>query len=184
MILSATSSRAQLLNITIFIAGLLGFLIAAVLRNNDFGLVVAFITIALNLVFVSHRHRVDLIKAITCFSLGFFFEYLNMNLRIFYYEFTPTIPPVWMLGLWPLISTLFFAVFKNLATKTWWKILVCGLPMCGVHIFISYFGRIEFFEPKSLTYGATALILAFEFFVVAFICKKLDARPDISRPKA
>ncbi|MBY0314128.1 MAG: DUF2878 domain-containing protein [Bdellovibrionales bacterium] len=184
MTLSATSSKAQLLNSSIFFAGLLGFLIAAVLRNNDLGLVVSFLAVILNLGFVSRRHRVDLIKAITCFSLGFFFEYLNMNLRTFYYEFTPTIPPVWMLGLWPLISTLFFSAFKDLSSQARWKIFACGLPICGVHIFMSHFGRIEFLEPKALTYGITALIIALEFSVVAFICKKLDARPEISRPKA
>jgi hypothetical protein len=183
MTLSATSFRTQLLNGLIFVSGLLGFLIAVALRNNDLGLSIAFIVVALNLILISRRQRIDLMKSITCLSLGFFFEYLNMSLRLFNYEFTPEIPPVWMLGLWPVISTLFFAALKNLSAVSWWKILICGLPIGSVHWMVSHFGRIQFFEPEALTFSALTVVGAFEFLLVAFICKKLDARPEVSRPK-
>lgn len=176
MILLGTLSRKKLINVVSFNLAWFGCAYAASANNGDLAMLVALATVFLNLLFVSQNRRVDLIKAITCFTVGFFFEYLNMRLPFFKYRLPMDIPPLWMLAFWPLMAVLFYESFRFLFQAPWYYGFSMGIIGGLGYYSAQTIGQLTFNDPMILSLAGFSVVWAIEFLVIISICKQLDSR--------
>lgn len=149
---------------------------AAYINNGDLAMLVALVIVTINLVWVSRTQRIDMMKSVTGFSLGFFFEFLNMHLGVFTYTEPMTIPPLWIVAFWPMMATLFFDSFKFLFSKSTVFCFLFGL-LGG----LSYYsgesiGRLHFKDPQILSVGIFSVVWALEFLLTIYCFKILERR--------